>query len=32
MEWPHRQVVGAAVINSNLFLKVIQGEERADRI
>ena len=31
-EGPHRQVVGAAVMNSELFLKVIQREERVESI
>ena len=31
-ERSHRQVVGAAVMNSKLFVKVSQREERADRI
>ena len=31
-EGPHRQVVGAAVMDSELFLKVIQREERVESI
>ena len=32
VERPHRQVVGAAIMNGKLFLKVRQREERPDRI
>ena len=32
MEGAHWQVIGAAVMNSELFFKVSQGEERVDRI
>ena len=32
LEGPHREVVGAAIVNRALFLKIVQGEEGVVRI